>query len=60
MVDHKFLNDVFDFIPTSEKMVEYFAALLIGGFYSFQINSNFELERVRLYETTNSYAEWKR
>lgn len=49
--DHADLNLYFN-IPTAEVMVMYFVSCLKGKLPG--------LCRVRLYETVNSYAEWKR
>jgi len=43
----------FDFQPTAENMVVYFADILQA-----QLPSTVKLQSVRLYETVNSYAEW--
>ncbi|MDD4645465.1 MAG: 6-carboxytetrahydropterin synthase [Bacteroidales bacterium] len=43
----------FDFQPTAENMVVYFAGILQA-----QLPSTVKLQSVRLYETVNSYAEW--
>jgi len=51
-LDHKFLNDMFE-IPTCETLVLWIQKKL---FLIFQEG----LERIRLYETSNSYAEWKK
>jgi 6-pyruvoyltetrahydropterin/6-carboxytetrahydropterin synthase len=43
----------FDFQPTAENLVIYFAGILLA-----QLPSNVKLHSIRLYETVNSYAEW--
>jgi 6-pyruvoyltetrahydropterin/6-carboxytetrahydropterin synthase len=43
----------FDFQPTAENLVNYFAEILQG-----HLPLTVRLHSVRLYETTNSYAEW--
>jgi len=57
-LDHKNLNDLpqFEFItPTAENIVDWIVKNLLA------INSPLQycLVRVRLYETADSYAEWK-
>ena len=56
-VDHTHLNDKFC-NPTAETMVVKFAAMLKSSFTANNCRVN--LERVRLYETATSYAEWKK
>lgn len=54
-LDHKMLNEVFDFPVTAENMVEWIAQKLEPVLWDhFQVS----LERIRLYETSSSYAEW--
>jgi 6-pyruvoyltetrahydropterin/6-carboxytetrahydropterin synthase len=43
----------FNFQPTAENLVIYFADILQA-----QLPLSIRLHSVRLYETTNSYAEW--
>ena len=43
----------FDFQPTAENLVVYFAGILQS-----QLPLNISLHSIRLYETVNSYAEW--
>ncbi|MFA6126410.1 MAG: 6-carboxytetrahydropterin synthase [Bacteroidales bacterium] len=43
----------FDFQPTAENLVVYFANILQG-----KLPLTVQLHSVRLYETANSYAEW--
>jgi 6-pyruvoyltetrahydropterin/6-carboxytetrahydropterin synthase len=50
MFDRK---NVFDFQPTAENLVAHFARILTG-----HLPETVRLHSVRLYETTNSYAEW--
>jgi 6-pyruvoyltetrahydropterin/6-carboxytetrahydropterin synthase len=50
-LDHAYLNDIFP-MPTSEIMVEWIAKELFAA--------GLVVERIRLYETSNSYAEWTR
>jgi len=50
-LDHELLNDVWE-NPTAEVMVEDIAIMLLPFLPG--------LVRVRLYETTNSYAEWRK
>jgi 6-pyruvoyltetrahydropterin/6-carboxytetrahydropterin synthase len=52
--DHSYLNDHFE-TPTAEIMVDNFA-YEIRKFMPYGIY----LERVRLYETSSSYAEWRK
>ena len=53
------INDMFDrktwfpFQPTAENLVSHFAGILQAN-----LPVNIQLHSVRLYETTNSYAEW--
>jgi len=56
-LDHTLLNDTF-YNPTAENMVVKFAAMLKSSFTANKCRVN--LERVRLYETATSYAEWKK
>ena len=51
--DHKLLNSDFE-NPTAENMVLYIASTLSSSIKSFGV----ELERVRLWETATSYAQW--
>lgn len=56
-MDHTYLNDVLLFTPTAENMAEY-----IGIVLSKAINNpdcDRKVEIVRLYETDNSYADWR-
>jgi 6-pyruvoyltetrahydropterin/6-carboxytetrahydropterin synthase len=43
----------FDFQPTAENLVIYFADILLA-----QLPLDIKLQSIRLYETVNSYAEW--
>ena len=53
--DHSCLNDKITFIPTAENLVEYIRASLAR-----QIErAGRKLEKIRLYETADSYAEWR-
>ena len=53
-VDEMFERKVwFDFQPTAENMVVYFAGILQS-----KLPSNLSVHSIRLYETANSYAEW--
>lgn len=52
-LDHKCLNDLFSFNPTSENLVAWIADELLNCFGA-------GLESVRLYETSNSYATWRK
>lgn len=52
LMDHKYLNDIFE-DPTAENMVFWIFNKLKGVF----LDHNMCLVRVRLYETSNSYAE---
>lgn len=54
-LDHKMLNEVFDFPATAENMVEWIASKL-GAVLREQ--KAVHLKRIRLYETSSSYAEW--
>lgn len=56
-VDHSNLNEVFpEMVPTAENLVRHFAALLKGKFFGH----NCILNRIKLYETENSFAEWRK
>lgn len=52
VLDHQNLND-FIFIPTAENIVRFIVAELKKPFGDYLI-------RVRVYETSDSYAEWKK
>lgn len=52
--DHKFLNDTLDFRTTAENMVEY-----IGVEINSRLPLSVEVSKIRLWETENSYAEWR-
>jgi len=54
-VDHIYLNDHIK-NPTAETLVELFVHRLDKLMFA----NNLELERLRLYETEDSYAEWRR
>uniref|UniRef100_A0A6M3IJS2 Putative 6-Pyruvoyl tetrahydrobiopterin synthase n=1 Tax=viral metagenome TaxID=1070528 RepID=A0A6M3IJS2_9ZZZZ len=54
MTDHKVLNDTFP-TPTAEVMVDCFSYYLKQA-----LPVGIILERVRLWETSSSWAEWKR
>ena len=51
-VDHAYLNDVFDFIPTAENMAKHFYEVLKETFNNLVYS-------VRLWETATSSAIWK-
>ena len=51
LYDHRDLNELFA-NPTAEIMIEEIAKALIGY-------PDFTLERIRLWETSTSYAEWQ-
>ena len=51
-LDHQYLNDLME-IPTAENLVWWVVIELENVF-------GYSLQRVRIYETPNSYAEWKR
>lgn len=53
-LDHKDLNKIWK-TPTAELMVQDIAGWLKMPLSKFKIT----VERVRLYETSNSYAEWR-
>ena len=59
-LDHKVLNDIIP-TPTSENIILWIRNRLgpIIANFSEDKSNNLELIRVRLYETSNSYAEWK-
>ena len=51
-LDHQYINDLMP-IPTAENMVEWIVKQL-------EEELGTSIQRVRLYETPDSYAEWKR
>ena len=53
LVDHKFLNAVFERPTTAEEMVEAFRDII-----NAHLPTKIELIRIRLYETSNSFAQW--
>lgn len=53
LLDHSMLNDTFT-VPTAEHMVYEIANIL-----STKLKSPLWLVRVRLWETSSSYAEWR-
>jgi 6-pyruvoyl-tetrahydropterin synthase len=62
-VEHKVLkildhNSLYDIIenPTAEKTIEWISIKLKGAFSSFGLI----LSRLRLYETEDSYVEWRK
>lgn len=59
-LDHTYLNDFFTVPPTAENMVMWIVEQLqekIGK--SIRCSNYSYLTRVRLWETSNSYAEWR-
>lgn len=54
-LDHRLLNEVFNFPATAENMVKWIADQLEDRLAEY---SNVELVRVRLWETSSSYAEY--
>ena len=50
-LDHRYLNDLLE-VPTAENLVEWIVKELINVF-------GYSLQRVRVYETPTSYAEWR-
>ena len=57
-VDHTYLNDVFK-NPTAETMVQTFALWIMDALYQCCVEEPVTLTRLRLYETEDSYAEWR-
>jgi len=55
-LDHKYLNDVFDFNPTSENMVVWIFEQIDECF----VGQPCILECIKLWETATSYAELRR
>jgi 6-pyruvoyltetrahydropterin/6-carboxytetrahydropterin synthase len=53
-LDHQCLNDVLPVIPTAENMVEWIADQLQTSALGQSV------QRIRLWETPNSFAEWRR
>jgi 6-pyruvoyltetrahydropterin/6-carboxytetrahydropterin synthase len=54
--DHKILNESTHAVPTAENMVREFASLLRD---KFKKSSVLRVVRIRLWETSSSYAEWR-
>ncbi len=54
-LDHKFLNDSILKTPTAENMT-----MIIAAFLNEDLPAPFKVMRVRLWETSTSYAEWRR
>lgn len=54
ILDHSWLNDLFD-NPTAEYMVHWMTIIL-----KRTLPDNIELQRIRLYETSNSYIDWRK
>ena len=53
-LDHKYLNDLFTFHPTAENLCMWIVDTLKANLIGLRIM------RVRLWENSRSYAEWKR
>ena len=53
--DHILLNNYF-YLPTAETMVSYF----VGIVTVFLQSTTVTLERIRLWETSSGYCEWRR
>lgn len=51
-LDHSLLNEKLNYIPTAENMVVDFATYIR--------NKDINIVRVRLWETSTSYAEWRK
>jgi 6-pyruvoyltetrahydropterin/6-carboxytetrahydropterin synthase len=56
--DHQYLNNLFVVPPTAENMVEWIAGEIQVNLF-FRSHKNTELVRVRLWETSTRYAEWR-
>ncbi len=54
-LDHKLINDIIE-IPTAENMLLWIYKYLLND----AIINEVVIERIRLYETPNSFAEWKK
>ena len=54
-LDHTYLNDFFTVPPTAEHMVMW----IVEEFEKRNLTNTCQLLRVRLWETSNSYAEWR-
>jgi len=54
-LDHSYLNDILE-NPTAENLVLWIVLKLRG----INWGKNVELTRIRLYETEDSYAEWRK
>lgn len=53
-LDHKNLNEVLDCNPTAERIVEWIVKRLL-----IALSGTLILQMIRLYETEDSYAEWR-
>lgn len=56
--DHQLINDVFPYNPTAENMVIYIFEV-IKDYLEKNYKNKVFVEKVRLYETPTSYAEYK-
>ncbi len=52
--DHADLNEIYIY-PSAERMVDFIAGVLME-----EMPGHIQLERIRLWETSSSYAEWRR
>jgi len=57
-VDHVYLNESLVLYPTAENLVGWIASVLSKALESY--SSDLILVKVRLYETSDSYAEWSK
>lgn len=55
VLDHADLNEVFDFNPSAERMIVWMKKTL-----EEHLPNGIVLQMIRLYETSSSYAEWRR
>jgi len=54
--DHSYLNDVVDFVPTVESLADS-ASILISDALRRRVSDKVYLVKIRLWETSTSYAE---
>jgi 6-pyruvoyltetrahydropterin/6-carboxytetrahydropterin synthase len=62
-LDHQHLNEIYEARPTAEMMVGNMVEIITWCLKSdvmFITRPDLRLERIRLYETPNSFCEWRR
>lgn len=57
VIDHTFLNDIFDFNPTAENICKWVADQVNRGLIYYVVNGT--VEKVSVYETSNNVAIWE-